>query len=83
MQCLADIDVAEPGDDPLIQERRFEARLFAAAGSRQHRGIEGVAERFRTEPGQQRLFVELGARDELHRAERRGSLKVTMLPDDI
>src|ERR1700691_4169466 len=69
MQRLADIDVAEPGDDSLIEQRGFEAGLFSAAGLSEHRGVERVAERFGAQSRHQRLGIELGARDELHRAE--------------
>src|SRR3974390_1532458 len=44
MQRLADIDVAKPGDDALIEQCRFEARLFATTSRRQHRRIKGIAE---------------------------------------
>ena len=69
MQRLADVNVAEPGDDALVQQRRLQARLLALAGPRQHRGVEGVAERLGAEPVEQRLGIELCARHDLHRAE--------------
>src|SRR6516162_45291 len=69
VQRLADIDVAEPGNDALIEQCRFQARLFAATGCRQHRGIKGIAEWLRTKPAQKRLTVELFARNKLHRTE--------------
>ena len=69
VQRLADINVAETGDDLLIQERGLERRLLALAGARQHRSVEFVAERLGPKRAQQRLPVELGARDELHHAE--------------
>src|ERR1700733_6351061 len=69
MQRLADIDVAEPGDDSLIEQRGFEAGLLSLAGLSEHRGVERVAERFGAQSRQRRFFVELGTRDELHRAK--------------
>ena len=69
MQRLADVDIAEPGDDALVEQRRLEACLLSRAGVRQHGGVECVAERLGTEAFEQRLGVELVARDELHRAE--------------
>jgi hypothetical protein len=69
MQRLANINVAEPRDDALIEQRRFEARLLAAARCRQHRGIEGVAERLGTKAAQQRLIIELVAPHQFHRTE--------------
>ena len=83
VQRLADVNIAEAGDDPLIQQRRLEAGLLALAGARQHRGIEGVAERLGTEPFQQRLVVELARATSFIEPKRRGSLKVTVAPDDI
>ena len=68
-QRLADIDIAEAGDDALVAERGLQRGLLAGAGSRQHGGVEFIAERLRPERAQQRLLVELGARHQLHRAE--------------
>ena len=69
VQCLADINVAQAGDDLLVQQCRLEVRLLAPASLRQHGGVEGVAERLRPKPIQQRLGVELCARHDLHRAK--------------
>src|SRR6266702_3167371 len=44
-QRLADIDVAEPRDHALIEQRRLQAGLLVGAGARQHRRVEFVAER--------------------------------------
>src|SRR5580692_9355763 len=63
------LEHAESGHDPLIQQRRLEARFLSLARRRQHCGVEGVAERLGAEPGQQRLVIELCALDELHRTE--------------
>ena len=52
--------------EPLIEQRGFEAGLLSLAGLSEHRGVERVAEWFGAQSRQQRLFVELGARDELH-----------------
>ena len=84
VQRLADIDVAETGDDALVEERRLEGRLLALAGERQHRGVEGVAERLGAEPAEQRFGVELWrAATSFIEPKRRGSLKVTTAPDDM
>ena len=75
MQRLADIDVAEPGHDSLIGERGLERGLLALACARQHRRVERVAERLGPERTQQRLLVELGARQRASSMpKRRGSL---------
>src|SRR6185437_738768 len=68
-QRFADIDVAEPCDHALVEQRRLEAGLPVGAGTRQHGGIECVAERFRTEPVQQRFILDRAAGDHLHVAE--------------
>src|SRR5262249_41038126 len=54
VERLADIDIAEPGDHALVEQRRFQTRVLAAAGLRQHRGVERVAERLGAERAQQR-----------------------------
>src|SRR5215831_12083589 len=69
MQRLANINVAKPGDDALIEQRRFQACLLAATGARQHRGVEGIAKRLRTKAAQQRLMIELYPRHQFHRTE--------------
>ena len=69
MQRLADIDVAEPRDDALIEQRRLQAGVLAGARLRQHGGVERVAERLGAERAQQRLVAEPRARHQLHRAE--------------
>src|SRR5258708_5272104 len=68
-QRLADIDVAEPRDHALIEQRRLQAGLLVGAGARQHRRVEFVAERFGTEAAQERLPLQRMARNDLHVAE--------------
>src|SRR5262245_35003628 len=69
VECLADVYIAEPGDDLLIRQRGLQRGLLALARARQHAGVEFVAERLGTERAQQRLLVERGAGNELHHAE--------------
>jgi len=69
VQGLARVDVAQPGHDPLIQQRRLERRLLSAAGPRQCRGIEVVRERFQSEPAQRRMCVLRVGRNQVHHAE--------------
>ena len=59
----------KPGDHALVAQRGLQRGLLAGAGFRQHRGVELVAERLRPQPAQQRLGIELGALNQLHRAE--------------
>ena len=83
VERFADIDVAETRDDALIAERRLQAGLLAGAGFRQHRGIEFIAERLRPDRTQQRIVVELARGTSFMKPKRRGSLKVTVVPDDM
>src|SRR6185369_15190198 len=69
IESLADVDVAEPGNDALIGKRRLEGRLLSPASARQRRGAEGVAERLGAEPAQERLGLEVLPWHDLHRAE--------------
>ena len=68
-QRLADIDIAEPRDHALVQQRRLQAGLLVGAGARQHRGVEFIAERLGTEALQQRLVLDPVAGENLHVAE--------------
>ena len=70
VQRLADIDVAEPGNDALIRQRGLQRGLLAVAGLRQHRGVERIAERLRPERTHHRFAASsVVARDQLHEAE--------------
>ena len=68
-QRLADVDVAEPRDHPLVEQRRLQARLLVGAGARQHGGVEFVAERLGAKAVQERLLVQRMARNDFHIAE--------------
>src|SRR5262245_58190206 len=63
VERLADVNVAEPGHHLLVRQRRLERGLLALARTREHRGVEFVAERLGAERAQQRLVLELGAGD--------------------
>ncbi len=70
VQRFADIDVAEPRDHALIEQRRLERRLLArrrrAASIAASNSLPSGSGPMRA---QQRLLVELRARHDLHRAE--------------
>ena len=66
---LADIDVAEPGDQFLVEERGLERRAAAAQESGQHRAVERVAGRLDAEPGEKGMGVKVGRLGEQHEAE--------------
>src|SRR5579883_868424 len=69
VQGFADIDVAEPGDEALVEQRRLE-RPFAAGEQAGKRGaVQIVAERLETEPFERRGVARLVERLDPHRAE--------------
>src|SRR6185437_9011152 len=72
VERLAHIDIAEPRNYALIEQRRLQAGLPVGTGLRQHLGVERIAERFGAEPPQQRLVIERLAGDDLHIAETPG-----------
>ena len=75
VERLADVDVAEPRDDALVEQRGLQAGLLAGARLRQHRGVELVAERLRPERAQQRLLARVAPRGtSFMQPNRRGSL---------
>jgi hypothetical protein len=52
VQRLAHIDVAQPGDHSLVEQRRLDRRLLALEALSHLLGIEIVAQRLRAEPGE-------------------------------
>ena len=68
-QRLADIDVAEAGDQPLVHERRLERRLAAGEQAGERGAAHLVAERLDAERGEMFRAVEPGARHQVHQAE--------------
>ena len=82
VQRFARIDVAEAGDDPLIEQRHFQRDALAGQRPRQRRGAEGRSERLR--PHRRERLVR-GGRPSPTRSitpKRRGSLNVTVTPFD-
>src|SRR5690606_12318337 len=69
-QRLARIDVADAGDDALVEQHRLERRRPALQARRQSDGVEIVAERLGPEPGEARR-VRL-AREQFDEAEATG-----------
>ena len=69
MQRLHDVDVAEAGDDALIEQRHLDRRRAAAAGARQHRRRERRGQRLRPERADDRVLGEPGGRHQVHRPE--------------
>ena len=77
VKCLAHVDIAKPGDDPLVQKGRLDRRAFAREGAREVILVERVAKRFRAQPAEQpsaRSTWSVGERSMA--PKRRASLKV-------
>src|SRR5476651_1207264 len=55
IERLGDIDIAETGDDTLVEQRRFDRRHLAGKRGGQARSVEFVAERLRPDAGEQRM----------------------------
>ena len=68
-QRLADIDVAEPGDDPLVEQRRLDRRHLAGERRGQIGAVEAGFERLRPHAGEQRMRRFLAALDVVDQAE--------------
>ena len=68
-KSLADVDIAQSGDNPLVQKHGFHRGHLAFEGVNQVGLVERVSQRFRSQPSQQ--FVALGGRcrHQVHRAE--------------
>src|SRR5690606_4121107 len=71
-QGLADVDVAEAGDDALVQQADLDVLLLAAEGLGEVGAGEGVAERLWAQAGEPRMSLDLVARDQAHEAEAAG-----------
>src|SRR5690606_23844810 len=71
-QGLADVDVAEPGDDALVQQADLDVLLLAGEGLGQAGAGEGVAERLGTQAGEPRMGLDRVGRDQAHEAEAAG-----------
>ena len=72
MQRFADIDIAEPCDDVLVEQCRLERRCLATEPLRQVVGIEGIAERLDPDPAQKLVGLSIVPRDEVHDAKAAG-----------
>ena len=71
-QRLADIDVAQPGDDPLVEQRGFDRRHLAGERCGEISAIEFGFERLRAEPRQERVLFLLPALDVIEQPEAAG-----------
>ena len=69
VQRFDDVDVAEPSDDALIQQRRFDRRLLVRERAFQIRLMKLIAERLRPHRLEEGMRVEFALRDQIHVAE--------------
>lgn len=69
---FADVDVAEAGDETLIEEERLGGGGAARKGGGEHGGVEIGAERFGADSGEERVGFGISGRDEIDRAEAAG-----------
>ena len=83
MQRLADIDIAEPGDDRLVEERRLQRHAFARAIACASR-LASISAVERLDPERAEMAAALGGgrRNQRMKPNRRGSLKVATPPSD-
>jgi hypothetical protein len=68
VQRLADIDVAEARDDPLVEQQRLDRRARPASARRSAGAVEVVAERLRPH-ARKRLVAPARGRHQVDRAE--------------
>ena len=68
-QCLADIDVAEPGDDPLVEQQQLDRLLASPRGLAQMLCRQRIAQRLGTERGERRPRIEFGCQQQVDRTE--------------
>src|SRR5690606_11434898 len=68
-QAFGDVDVAEPGDDALVEKRGLQGRAPSGEPLLQHGARELVAERLRAELLEELVIEEPVVGDEVHRAE--------------
>lgn len=71
-QAFTDIDVAEPGNHMLIEERRLDRGFFAPKRRRQGHAIETIAEGFGPEVPEQGMVGDFVLGRECHEAETPG-----------
>ena len=72
MQALADVDIAEPCDEPLVQKRCLEGCFSSAEQAGQAGSVEFIAERFEPQIAEKRMGAEIGSGDQIHEAEAAG-----------
>ena len=78
MKGLGHIDVAQPRDDPLVQESGLDALLSPHEGEGQSFGAERAGQGLRPQSAKPRMIVQRTRWDEVHIAEATGVVE----PDD-
>ena len=69
VQALADVNVAEPGDHPLIEQGHFDRPAFAGESRIQRHGIEAVSQRIGSQMGEQLVIIQFFGLDQGHEPE--------------
>ena len=80
VQRLADVDVAEPGHHPLIEQGDFQRRLLAAQRGASAAPSNSVDNGSGPRPAERRMRVERAGGHRSMKPKRRGSLKITVRP---
>src|SRR5262245_11077391 len=68
-QALRDINIAETGDNPLIEQGSLDWRRLPLERCREDRSAKTIAERLRPEIGEQGVAVKLRARHQIHKSK--------------
>ena len=69
MQRLARVDVADTGDDPLIEEGSFDRRRLGAAGTGECRTVEFRRQRLRSQAAEHRVLLPFDWGQHVHEAK--------------
>lgn len=72
MQRFARVDIADPGDDALVEQGDFERDPPSGAAGRQGARVERPRQRLETHPGERRVTRYTGGRHEVHHPEPPG-----------
>jgi hypothetical protein len=74
VQALGNIDVAEAGDQCLVEERRLQRRRLAGEEPGEQRAVERIAQRLDAQGAKQRVGRQVGPGTRVMKPNRRASL---------
>ena len=75
VQALADVNVAEPGNHPLIEQGHFDRPALAGERRIQRHGVEAVSQRIGSQMGEQFVIIQFFGLDQGHEPEAAGIAK--------